>query len=192
MMQNAQLRFAGQLAFLGRNCQIDLSLNVDRSQLVNALLDLLQMPDDVGLDIEAAESMKFNFLQAEIYLEAEEDDITPDDLANATNQDELWSLLCQKYPSLSVTKPKTTKLTQLEQDFEKIKPHLTELIQDGQFVYGHQSIIARLLSGSNEGNFRKKRVLPMEKLLVELYISTSTTSTIVSNYGKNSDDRLVA
>lgn len=74
--------------------------------------------------------------------------------------------------------------SQLQLDLETIKPHLDEIIQDGQFVYGHQSSIARILGGKNDGGFRRNRVLPVEAALTKLISSaTSTTSTSPgSNY----------
>ncbi len=50
---------------------------------------------------------------------------------------------------------------QLAVDYAAILPHLSDIIQDGQFAYGHQSKLARLLGGQNAGAFRENRLLPL-------------------------------
>lgn len=76
------------------------------------------------------------------------------------------------------------KVSQLELDLEAIRPHLHEIIQYGQFVYGHQSVIARLLGGKNDGGFRRNRVLPVEAAL-SASLTTSATSTNGASLGRN-------
>lgn len=73
-------------------------------------------------------------------------------------------------PSLAKSK------SQLDLDLEAIRPYLNEIIQDGQFVYGHQSVIARVLGGKNDGGFRRNRILPVETALAKFISSATSTS----------------
>lgn len=73
--------------------------------------------------------------------------------------------------------------SQLQLDMKTIKPHLSEIIQNGQFIYGHQSTIANLLGGKNDGAFRRNRILPVEAELKRLI--SSTTSTQFDRSGAN-------
>jgi hypothetical protein len=68
--------------------------------------------------------------------------------------------------------------SRVEQDLEKLLPHLDELVDDdNQFVHGHQSRIARILGGINAGSFRDTRVLPAVRRLEEFLAEDSTSTT---------------
>ncbi len=127
--------------------------------------------------------------------------ITRSDLRPSTPENEAynWKLIARRFPWLfaksfgykqaekyaeqeaarqmiSHDTPTQAK-SQLQLDLETIKPYLGEIIRDGRFVYGHQSTIARLLGGTNDGGFRRNRVLPVEAALSKSRLITSATST---------------
>lgn len=72
-------------------------------------------------------------------------------------------------PLIEIQQPTSS---QLQQDLATIQPHLSEILDEaGQVRYRGQSVIARLLGGSNAGYFRQTRVLPVVQAL-----QSSTTS----------------
>lgn len=73
------------------------------------------------------------------------------------------------------------ELSQLDQDWLTIEPHLDDLVSDeGRPVRGYQSRIAEYLGGTNDGHFRRARVEPLvtrfKAWLTEEWVYTSSTS----------------
>lgn len=139
----------------------------------------------------------------------DEPEITMSDLRPSTpeNAEYNWRLIVRRFPWLfakdyeyknavkyaeelanqkTVDNQPVKARGQLYQDLETIKPYLSEIIQDGRFVYGHQSVIARLLGGENHGGFRRNRILPVEAALLRSKLLTSATSAnSTGENGKN-------
>lgn len=124
-----------------------------------------------------------------------------DQIADSANK---WAAIAARFPWLFPAEQKSVKApdsmaeieamansvtggdaaprpSQLDLDWRTIEAHLDELVSDaGELVRGHQSRIAELLGGSNEGAFRRSRVLPVEARLkrwVEAEWLYSTSST---------------
>lgn len=135
-------------------------------------------------------------------------EITINDLLPSTPENSMynWRLLVHRFPWLfakdyeykqavkyaeevsagkvATGNPRAAVHSQLRLDLEMIRPRLTEIIQSGQFVYGHQSVIARLLGGENHGGFRRNRILPVEAALSRLTSSATSANSTATN-GKN-------
>lgn len=78
-------------------------------------------------------------------------------------------------PLIEIQQPTSS---QLQQDLATIQPHLSEILDEaGQVRYRGQSVIARLLGGSNAGYFRQTRVLPVVQALQSSTTSLSPTAT---------------
>lgn len=122
--------------------------------------------------------------------------ITRADLARGGSSAARWALLGQRYPWLfkqeeAVKPPATMKdidrlarktaaslpeaarnpdHDQLKQDLAAVKPHLDRIIQNGEFVRGHQSRIAECLGVVNGGVTNRRRIKKIEKVLVKKFL----------------------
>jgi len=69
--------------------------------------------------------------------------------------------------------------SQLWLDLDAIRPHLSLIVQDGQFVYGYQSRIAEALGVPNQGNYRR-RIQNVVSALQRTLIRNSNTSNVAA------------
>jgi hypothetical protein len=70
--------------------------------------------------------------------------------------------------------------SQLWQDLNAIRPHLSRIVQNGQFIYGHQSRIAEALGVPNQGSYRRRIqnvARALERTLIRDSTQNSTSST---------------
>lgn len=77
-----------------------------------------------------------------------------------------------------------TAPSQLWQDLDAIRPHLSKIIQNGQFTYGHQSRIAEALGVPNQGSYRSRIqnvVSALQRTLIRNSTQNSTSSTASTN-----------
>jgi hypothetical protein len=79
--------------------------------------------------------------------------------------------------SLPLPVPAPRVPSQLRRDLEMIRPRLGEVIQNGQFVKGHQSRIAEILHITNSGVTNRERIKGVERILLKKLVSSSSSST---------------
>jgi hypothetical protein len=120
-------------------------------------------------------------------------------LAYISDPAKIWAALAERFPWAGFKVPAGGELTagdlagdgdtaingdtisQLDSDWLTIEPHLDDLVTDeGRPVRGYQSRIAEYLGGTNDGHFRRERVMPLvERLRVwideEWILSSSST-----------------
>lgn len=103
-------------------------------------------------------------------------------LAMISDPAKIWAALAERFPWAGFKVPSGTPeltagdlagemdhpaesgevISQLDSDWLVIEPHLGELVNDeGRPVRGYQTKIAALLSGTNDGHFRRARVEPV-------------------------------
>lgn len=64
-------------------------------------------------------------------------------------------------------------------DLDMVRPHLSEIVQHGEFTYGHQSRIAEALGVPNQGNYRRRIqnvVSALERTLIRNSNSSNTAN----------------
>lgn len=76
------------------------------------------------------------------------------DLVEAIREDRSRFLKGQAEPEQPQRQPAGP--SQLWLDLDAIRPHLSKIVQRGQFTYGHQSRIAEALGVPNSGSYRRR------------------------------------
>jgi len=95
------------------------------------------------------------------------------------------------------TTPPAAGPSQLWQDLDAVRPHLSKIVQAGQFVYGYQSRIAEALGIPNQGSYRRRiqnvaRALERTLIKTSTQNSTSSTDSIAPSQVQNSPNRRAA